>query len=915
MSTINVLEDTYIKSSVSDSNYNYDENIKARLDTPGGRIYFGLMKFNIPNVNISKATLRISTDSVTDGGSVEVFNTSNDWNSSSVTWNNYNFGLIGNSMGIIDLPEGLYEEWKEIDITALANANKGQTISFLISPRTEGVYVSFWSKEGTFPPEIVIEEGTTPNPAIPYIDDILLLPTSGVQGDSIKIYGMFKNTGETAATWNWNFDIEGHGGIHKPITLNPGQTLTDIQYFTIPSTMTKGMKAVSLYLSDVVRTFSNKLNVTTDPTPTEPAVPQINDVYLVPISGKVGDRIDIYATLKNIGGTAATWTWNLDIEGYGGTTRQITLNPGEEKEEDQYFTIPVGMTAGMKAVSIYLSDIVETFPNKLEVTEEAPPPEPAVPSIESLAISPTSGKVGDIISIMPQLKNTGGTSATWTWNFDVEGNGGTNKSLTLAPGETKQDGQYFTIPTGMTAGMKAVSIYFSDIVQIFSEKLEVTEEAPPPPGEYKILDPPPADFPAKFLPYYKDLDTALFNNDKEAVLAIMKAHWWEEGSLTLGAILAGLASVVGAIVAVIGSYGFSGFLFEEALQTLDMAIFQAQSNKQYDLAAIAIQKKQDFMDEGIWANIYGKIPFVNIIQAVQRFKEASQTKLTIDQMLLDRQIFNVSEPDPGDVVGWAQAYDVGAPTEVFDPKVTGILRVNVNAPGGTVVIDGLGYSSIFPFNIELEAGTHVVEVGAEGKVGQTKTVTLGGYEDKIEEFYLSSAPIPPPDDGKLTINSDPIGAKIYIDDEYKYEYTNTMILVSPGHHKLTLKINDYEDKSEEFDITANEEKTISMVLDPIGTPEPPPEPPPPTPPGPEEEIIIPLVQTEVDYNAWKITIKAIDGTTGEDVYAAILINDVYMNKYTPYYFYFQPEAIYNLKLRKQGYEQGEVTFTTKPLPT
>ncbi|MCK5138339.1 MAG: PEGA domain-containing protein [Thermodesulfovibrionia bacterium] len=180
--------------------------------------------------------------------------------------------------------------------------------------------------------------------------------------------------------------------------------------------------------------------------------------------------------------------------------------------------------------------------------------------------------------------------------------------------------------------------------------------------------------------------------------------------------------------------------------------------------------------------------------------------------------------------------------------------------------------------------------------------------DQIRSQVEGATPAPTEDKAKLTINSSPSGAKIYVDFIYKFETTNTMVLLDPGTHTITLKLDGHYDTSQDVDLAPAEEETITMTLTPLTEPQP----------GngvPAEEVIIPLDPAETTYNAWKVTIKAIDSVTGNELFAAILINDVYVNKYTPYYFYFAPESSYNIKLRKQGYKQGEVTFVTKPLPT
>jgi len=185
--------------------------------------------------------------------------------------------------------------------------------------------------------------------------------------------------------------------------------------------------------------------------------------------------------------------------------------------------------------------------------------------------------------------------------------------------------------------------------------------------------------------------------------------------------------------------------------------------------------------------------------------------------------------------------------------------------------------------------------------------------EKIAKKGLEGEELPPPElKGTINISSIPTGAKIYVDMVYVWETTNTSFLVNPGHHTITLKKDGYEDKSQEIDIAAGETKYISMTLISIA---PPAEPPPAEPPAvPSEEVVIPLIPKTVVYNAWKVTIKAVDASTNEPLSAGILINDEWMDSFTPWWFYFAPESTYNIKLRKAGYKQGEVDYTTPALP-
>ena len=185
--------------------------------------------------------------------------------------------------------------------------------------------------------------------------------------------------------------------------------------------------------------------------------------------------------------------------------------------------------------------------------------------------------------------------------------------------------------------------------------------------------------------------------------------------------------------------------------------------------------------------------------------------------------------------------------------------------------------------------------------------------NEIRAQVESAVPVIPPElMGTVILSSIPTGAKIYVDDVYVWESTNTTFKVSPGHRKITLKKDDYTDSSREIDILAGETLTIAMTLTSVLPP--PVTPPVPPPTIPSEEVVIPLVPTTITYNAWKVTIKAVDASTNAELAAWILINDVFMTNSTPFYYYFAPSSNYNIKLRLKGYKQAELVYTTKPLP-
>lgn len=444
---------------------------------------------------------------------------------------------------------------------------------------------------------------------------------------------------------------------------------------------------------------------------------------------------------------------------------------------------------------------------------------------------------------------------------------------------------------------------------------EVYDPDAAPVEEYKKLPVPPADFPAVFLPTYKLLDEALANNDKAEVLRILKEHHLDEGSpITFIAILLFLKASIPAILGVIGSFAFASFLFEETLQTLDITIYQAQQKKEWDLAQKAIAKKEEVLEQGRIANFLDAIPVVNVITAVNKFIDASRFKLEIDKELIQRQVSNVEPPKPGDFQNYVNALDTGNEPSAFEPPAFGILKINVNAPYGAVEWNGSGMSTLFPTELSTIAGEYDFIVSAEGKEPLTQRISVEPYVSKEVSFNLAdAAPSIPGEKGRFNITSNPSGAQIFINFVDTGKKSNTSVEVAPGVHTITLKKVGYQDRSITKAIKANETINVNILLPVKETPIPEPEPEPGT--APEEELVIPLEPGAPPYNAWKVTIKGVDSVTGEELAAWILINDTFMGKTTPYFFFLQPEAAYNVKLRLKGYKQGEVDFVTKPLPS
>ena len=93
--------------------------------------------------------------------------------------------------------------------------------------------------------------------------------------------------------------------------------------------------------------------------------------------------------------------------------------------------------------------------------------------------------------------------------------------------------------------------------------------------------------------------------------------------------------VVGTLMASIGSYPFSGFIKEEALQTISFAVSSAIENNDVELATQAIELQKEILDPNLWNQIKANIPFVNVLDKLDDFYEAARLKITVDEKIVN----------------------------------------------------------------------------------------------------------------------------------------------------------------------------------------------------------------------------------------------------------------------------------------
>ncbi len=134
----------------------------------------------------------------------------------------------------------------------------------------------------------------------------------------------------------------------------------------------------------------------------------------------------------------------------------------------------------------------------------------------------------------------------------------------------------------------------------------------------------------------------------------------------------------------------------------------------------------------------------------------------------------------------------------------GVLSISSNPIGADVYIDGVP-KGVTPLEIEVEPGRHILRLELEGYKPIEKEIEISAGESSKLNFELKALP------GVLVIDSEPSGAKVYIDGMLKDE-TPTEFEVEPGRHVLRLELEGYEPVEREIEISAGDSLELSFKL-------------------------------------------------------------------------------------------------------
>lgn len=108
------------------------------------------------------------------------------------------------------------------------------------------------------------------------------------------------------------------------------------------------------------------------------------------------------------------------------------------------------------------------------------------------------------------------------------------------------------------------------------------------------------------------------------------------------AIAAGLSiGAVSIIKDILGTYPFSGFIDQEAIQQTEFGFKLAYDSGNYDLAQQSIDFTRESLDEGFWNTTVSKIPIINTVESLQRYRDGVSLKVEINQKVLDDTLMSI----------------------------------------------------------------------------------------------------------------------------------------------------------------------------------------------------------------------------------------------------------------------------------
>lgn len=455
-------DDARVKSTSPSGKYGTDDFLRVRAGSPAWESYLRFDVAGLPNPPVS-ARLRLWVTDGSDG--MDVYSVDPGWSEASITFATAP-GMTGAPIaGSATLHAST---WIEIDVSAAVTGN-GPVAFGLRGRSTDSAYFS--SREGPFPPELIVE--TAPL-AGPYISSFS--PSSGPPGTRVDVYG---SNLTTVTEIHFGDAVLGSHHLAGGGIINGGHLRV-----TVPDTATTGpITAVS-----PTGTFTTSNNFVVTPPDLTP--PTIDGRAPSPGATNVGLGTNVTATFSEPVSGVSGATFRLaptaggaDIVAsvtYDPATRTATLDPTATLAADTQYTAT--LTAGITDQAL-VPNALAGAPVSWTFTTVDPPPPPtgeialngdpigaSITTGNSITLPAWTPDPGDLILVSIARRNetivtaVSGHDLVWTRLAsvpNVQGQGGI--SVWWAQGAAPTPGQITVTVNGNTRPVVVSAQRFSGV--------------------------------------------------------------------------------------------------------------------------------------------------------------------------------------------------------------------------------------------------------------------------------------------------------------------------------------------------------------------------------------------------------------------------------------------------------------------
>ena len=153
----------------------------------------------------------------------------------------------------------------------------------------------------------------------------------------------------------------------------------------------------------------------------------------------------------------------------------------------------------------------------------------------------------------------------------------------------------------------------------------------------------------------------------------------------------------------------------------------------------------------------------------------------------------------------------GGVVAYYQKETFGTVKIISKPDDAEILVDGKKMAEKTPAEVSLKQGSHVIKIAKAGYTNSEKTIQVTRKTSQELSFSLELIP------GILSINVDPVGAKVYINGDYKGA-SPLNISLKGGKYKLKISMEGFKDYTSDITIASGKTKTISFsLLSSLGT--------------------------------------------------------------------------------------------------